>query len=53
MADMNLRDFPDDLHHRAKVQAAVERITKHQVADAANLLKLREGDAASGSPINI
>jgi predicted HicB family RNase H-like nuclease len=27
MADMNLRDFPDDLHHRAKVQAAVERIT--------------------------
>ena len=27
MAIMNLRDMPDDLHRRAKVQAAMEGIT--------------------------
>ena len=27
MADMNLRDFPDNLHRRTKAQAAMEGIT--------------------------
>jgi hypothetical protein len=27
MAVMNLRNFPEELQHRAKVQAAVERMT--------------------------
>jgi len=27
MLSVNIRDFPEDLHHKAKIQAAVERIT--------------------------
>ena len=27
MAVMNIRNFPEDLQHRAKVQAVIERIT--------------------------
>jgi FtsZ-binding cell division protein ZapB len=27
MLSVNLRDFPEELHYRAKIQAAVERIT--------------------------
>jgi hypothetical protein len=27
MVSVNLRDFPEDLHHKAKIQAAVERVT--------------------------
>ena len=27
MVSVNIRDFPEDLHHKAKVQAAVERTT--------------------------
>ena len=27
MVSVNLRDFPEELHHKAKIQAAVERIT--------------------------
>jgi hypothetical protein len=27
MVAVNIRDFPEDLHHKVKVQAAVERIT--------------------------
>ena len=27
MAVMNIRNFPEDLQHRAKVQAAVEKIS--------------------------
>ncbi len=27
MTALFIRDFPDDLHHKAKVQAALERIT--------------------------
>ncbi len=27
MGAIFIRDFPDDLHHNAKIQAAVERIT--------------------------
>ena len=27
MATVNLREFPEDLHHRAKIRAAVERTT--------------------------
>jgi predicted HicB family RNase H-like nuclease len=45
MADMNLRDFPDDLHHRAKVQAAVERITLKKLVIKAleDYLKKKKG----------
>lgn len=27
MVSVNLRDFPEELHHKAKIQAAVEKIT--------------------------
>jgi hypothetical protein len=27
MVAVNLKDFPDDLHHKAKIQAAIERTT--------------------------
>ena len=27
MVSVNIRDFPEDLHHKAKIQAAVEKIT--------------------------
>ena len=27
MVSVNIRDFPEDLHHKAKVQAAMEKIT--------------------------
>jgi predicted HicB family RNase H-like nuclease len=27
MVAVNLRDFPEELHHKAKIQAAVERLT--------------------------
>jgi predicted HicB family RNase H-like nuclease len=27
MLSLNLRDFPEELHYKAKIQAAVERIT--------------------------
>ena len=27
MVSVNLRDFPEELHHRAKIQAAVEKTT--------------------------
>lgn len=27
MAMIYLKDFPDDLHHRMKIQAAIEKIT--------------------------
>lgn len=27
MATIYLRDFPEDLHHKCKIQAAVEKIT--------------------------
>lgn len=27
MVNVNLRDFPDELHHKAKIQAAVEAIS--------------------------
>ena len=31
MADMNLRDFPDDLHRKTKAKAAMEGITLKQL----------------------
>ena len=27
MVSVNIRDFPEKLHHKAKIQAAVERIS--------------------------
>jgi predicted HicB family RNase H-like nuclease len=27
MVSVNIRDFPEELHHKAKIQAAVEKIT--------------------------
>ncbi len=27
MVSVNIRDFPEELHHKAKIQAAVENIT--------------------------
>ena len=27
MVSVNLRDFPEELHHKAKIQAAVEKTT--------------------------
>ena len=27
MVSVNIRDFPEDLHHKAKIQAAIEKIT--------------------------
>ena len=27
MVSVNIRDFPEELHHRAKIQAAVEKIS--------------------------
>ena len=27
MVSVNIRDFPEELHHKAKIQAAVERTT--------------------------
>jgi predicted HicB family RNase H-like nuclease len=27
MVSVNIRDFPEKLHHKAKIQAAVEKIT--------------------------
>ena len=27
MVSVNLRDFPEELHHKAKIQVAVEKIT--------------------------
>ena len=27
MVSVNIRDFPEELHHKAKIQAAVEEIT--------------------------
>ena len=31
MPQVNIRDFPEDLHHRAKVVAAMERITHREL----------------------
>jgi predicted HicB family RNase H-like nuclease len=27
MVSVNIRDFPEEIHHKAKIQAAVEKIT--------------------------
>jgi len=27
MVSVNIRDFPEELHHKAKIQAAVEKMT--------------------------
>jgi hypothetical protein len=31
MPQINIRDFPEDLHHRSKVVAAMERITHREL----------------------
>ena len=31
MVSVNIRDFPEDLHHKAKIQAAVEKMTLKQL----------------------
>ena len=46
MTTVYLRDFPEDLHHKAKVEAAIERITlKDLIAKA-----LREYLRRAGVP---
>ncbi|NIS70545.1 MAG: 3-hydroxyacyl-CoA dehydrogenase [Proteobacteria bacterium] len=46
MVAVNLRDFPEELHHEAKVQAAVERMTLKELIIKAlteYLEKIRKG----------
>ena len=49
MATVYLRDFPEDLHHKVKIQAAVEKSTiKDLVIKALNdYLKTQGGDYGS------
>jgi predicted HicB family RNase H-like nuclease len=44
MVSVNIRDFPEELHHKAKIRAAVEKITlKELVIKALTEYLEREG----------
>jgi predicted HicB family RNase H-like nuclease len=46
MVSVNIRDFPEELHHRAKIQAAVEKISLKELMIKAlsEYLEREQGD---------
>jgi len=48
MATIYLRDFPEELHHKAKIQAATEKITLKELMIRALEDYLRKHSPAGG-----
>ena len=48
MATIYLRDFPDDLHHRLKVQAVKERTTLKEIIIRLTTEYLKAGKKGGG-----
>ena len=49
MLSVNIRDFPEDLHHKAKIQAAVEKTTlKNLIIKALTEYLKRKGVKLNG-----